>query len=197
MRGAVNEAEGLERTIVLAGLDALRLSGGDALVRSIFGQAAARRRDELPERMPIVDYLRYRDAALAVLGTRFCDVAFETGRNLVRNLHHEKIKDVTRLLAKLEGAANKLPAVGQAAVLAARGNPGTVRARMRDDAHLLITIEACPECRGIVQDAPFCYLNQGIITEFAERHLGLHVDTVETRCMAAGAPDCEIEVTAG
>jgi predicted hydrocarbon binding protein len=142
----------------------------------------------------IVDYLRYRDAALEYLGERFNDVAFETGRALVRNLRHRKLDEVRGLLETVHETGSRLPLVGQAAVLAAAGNPGIVRARMRDDSHLLITIGQCPECRGLQRAAPFCFLNQGIITEFAGRYLDLRVKTDEIECMAQGAAACEIEV---
>jgi predicted hydrocarbon binding protein len=84
--------------------------------------------------------------------------------------------------------------IGQCAVLAAKGNPGVVKANMRGEDLLLITIDNCPECRELQQDVPFCTLNQGVITEFAEVHLGLAVTTKETACMAMGAPRCEISV---
>lgn len=193
----MNEAEGLERSIVLAGLDALRKSGGDTVVRALLLNAAAQEREDFPKTVAIVDYLRYRDAALEFLGDRFKDVAFETGRNLVRNFHHKKVNEIRRLIASFEGSKEKLPLVGQAAVLAAKGNPGVVRAQMRGKSLLLITIESCPECRGLSRETPFCFLNQGIITEFADRYLGLRVGTEETACIATGAPICEIHVTAG
>jgi predicted hydrocarbon binding protein len=192
----VDEAETLERGLVLAGLDALRQSQGDAVVRRILSRAAASGLEEGGGGgwVPIVDYLRYRDAALEYLGERFNTVAFETGRALVRNLRHRKIDEVKALLASLDGAAGKLPVIGQAAVLAAKGNPGVVRARMRDDSHLSITIDECPECRGLRRPAAFCFLNQGIITEFAARYLDTHVKTEETRCMAKGDEACVIDV---
>lgn len=80
-------------------------------------------------------------------------------------------------------------------MLAAKGNPGTVRASMASPEKLLITIENCPECRGLRRESSFCFLNQGIITEFAERFLGTRVHTHETDCMAVGADLCRIEVT--
>src|SRR5262249_9465997 len=144
--------------------------------------------------VPIVDYLRYRDAALEYLGDHFNTVAFETGRTLVRNLRHRKIDEVRTFLATLDRGAGKLPVIGQAAVLAATGNPGVVRARMRDDSPLSITIDECPECRGLRRPAPFCFLNQGIITEFAARYLDARVKTDETRCMAKGDEACVIDV---
>jgi predicted hydrocarbon binding protein len=192
----LDETETLERGLVLAGLDALRQSQGDAVVRRILARAAAPEVDDAAEsRIRIVDYLRYRDAALEYLGDRFNTVAFETGRALVRNLRHRKVDEVRGLLATLDGSGNKLPIIGQAAVLAAKGNPGVVRARMRDETHLAVTIAECPESRGLRREAPFCFLNQGIITEFASRHLDIQVKTEETSCMAQGDDACVIEVT--
>ena len=66
---------------------------------------------------------------------------------------------------------------------------------MEGDALLVITILDCPECRGLKREAPFCFLNQGIITEFAERYLGVRVRTQETACIATGASACRVEVT--
>jgi predicted hydrocarbon binding protein len=194
----LNETETLEAGLVLAGLDALRQIEGGPAVRAILEQAVGA--DLLEEeagsrRVPILDYLRYRDAALKYLGASFDAVAFETGRTLVRNLRHRRMGEVQALLEQFKGAANRLPAIGQAAVLAARGNPGVVRALPQGDSTLLIAIEKCPECRDVQRDRPFCFLNQGIITEFAARYLQVAVATRETACMALGAPRCEIVVS--
>ena len=194
----MNDAESLQRSLVLAGLDALRHLRGDATVREIMGQATApdetsRERD--PARVPIVGYLRYRDAVLNHVGDGFGAVAFQTGRTLVRNLRHKKVDQIRALIAQLGRAPSRLSVIGQAAVLAAKDGPGVVRAVMKGDALLVITIEECPECLGLRRDAPFCFLNQGIITEFAARYLEARVRTQETACMAIGASLCQIEVT--
>jgi len=194
----MNDAESLERGLVLAGLDALRQLRGDAVVRAILGQAVAPDRTDRetgPSRVPIVDYLRYRDAVLEYLGESFGEVAFETGRTLVRNLRHKKVDQIRALIAQLGSAPSRLVVIGQAAVLAANDTPGVVRAVMEGDALLVVTIEKCPECRGLKRKRPFCLLNQGIITEFAERYLDTRVLTRETECMATGASLCRIEVT--
>jgi predicted hydrocarbon binding protein len=185
--------ESLEKGLVLAGLEALRQIGGEALVQVLLDQAGAHSLATFngDERVPIEEYLKYRDTALEFLQDSFCTTAFETGRILVRRLGREREGQVRALLAQFEHAANKLPVIGQAAVLAAKGNPGSVRAAMRGDA-LVITIENCPECRNLRREAPFCYLNQGIITEFAETHLGMRVRMEETKCMALGERSCEI-----
>lgn len=190
----MSKSETLERAFVLAGFDAVRAVGGDALVQILLSQAGTEDLAEGTERVPLERYLRYRDVAVDFLGAGFCATAFETGRLLVRSLPPEKARDVEKLLDQFARAASKLPAIGQAAVLAAKDAPGVVRATMKDPKTLLITIDACPECRGLTRETPFCYLNQGVITEFAERHLGLAVGTRETRCMATGDPRCEIEV---
>ncbi len=189
--------EGLEKGLVVAGLDALRQVGGDALVQVILSQAGETGladADSLEERIPIEQYLRYRDTVLDFLGDSFSGTAFETGRLLVRSLKHHKRGQIQALVAQFHQARSKLPVIGQAAVLAAKGNPGTVRAAMKGDELLVITIADCPECRRLKRSAPFCYLNQGVITEFAEAHLGIGVTTQETRCMALGDKQCEIEV---
>jgi predicted hydrocarbon binding protein len=113
----------------------------------------------------------------------------------VRKLERERPPQITWLLEQYKHAANQLPLIGQAAVLAAKDNPGKVTAKMASKDVLLIAIERCPECRGLTRQSPFCYINQGVISEFASLFLGLHVATKETRCMALGHPRCEIEVT--
>lgn len=194
----MDDAESLERGLVLAGLDALRQLRGDAVVRLILGQATAQDRGDREggsSRVPIVDYLRYRDAVLAYLGEGFGPVAFETGRSLVRNLRHRKVDEIRALIDQIGSGPSQLAVIGQAAVLAAKDNPGMVRAVMKGDQLLVITIEKCAECRGLKRETPICFLNQGIITEFAERHLGVRVRTRETACMGTGAALCQIEVT--
>jgi len=191
------EGESLEKQLVVAGLDALREVGGDALVEVILsqaGEAGLAYSDSLEERIPLDQYLHYRDTVLDFLGDSFSSTAFETGRLLVRTLKHEREGQIKALIAQFRHAPNQLPAIGQVAVLAAKGNPGTVRASMKGDDLLVITIANCPECRQLKRATPFCYLNQGVITEFAEAHLGLEVQTEETRCMALGDAQCEIEV---
>jgi predicted hydrocarbon binding protein len=194
----MNDAESLERGLVRAGLDALRQLRGDAVVRVIVNEAVAQGRTDHggePSRFPIVDYVRYRDAVLGYEGESFGEVAFETGRTLVRNLRHRKVDEIRALIAQLGSAPTRLAVIGQAAVLAAKDNPGVVRAAMKGDGLLVITIEKCPECRGLKRETPFCFLNQGIITEFAARYLDVRVRTQETACIAMGAPRCEVEVT--
>ena len=192
------QGEGLEKGLVIAGLESLREVGGAALVQIILSEAGRpdfADPDSLSERIPIEEYLRYRDTVLDFLGDSFSRTAFETGRLLVRSLKHQKEGQIKALLAQFKHAKNKLPAIGQSAVLAAKGNPGVVRASMVGEDRLVITIDACPECRDLKTDTPFCTLNQGVITEFAEGHLGLAVETRETACMAMGAPRCEITVS--
>ena len=185
--------ESLERGLVLAGFAALRQIGGEALVQVLLGEAGVEGLEvgSAEDRIPIADYLKYRDTAIQFLQDSFCNTAFETGRILAKRLGREHEGQVRTLLSQFAHAANKLPMIGQAAVLAARGNPGTVRASMRGET-LVITIDDCPECRGLKRDQPFCYLNQGIITEFAETWLAMQVAVEETRCMALGDKACEI-----
>jgi predicted hydrocarbon binding protein len=190
--------ETIEKSLVVAGMEALRQVGGDVLVQVLLGQAGKlefARADILGDKVPIEDYLRYRDTALDFLQESFSMTAFQTGQIVVRNIHREKESQIRKLIERFEYAQNKLPVIGQAAVLAAKENPGIVRATMRSESLLAITIENCPECRGLRKQSPFCYLNQGVISEFAERFLKLQVNTRETKCMATGDPACEIEVS--
>ena len=192
-------SETIERGLILAGLDALREIGDEALVEVILGQegmqgfgAPAHGMDD--DRVPLSEYLRYRDIALDLLDDGFAVTAFQAGQFLVRNFAGEKQSQINALVRQFEFAASKLPLIGQAAVLAARGNPGVVRARMRGPA-LIITIANCPECRGLTREAPFCFLNQGLTTAFADLYLHVAVRTTETKCIAMGDPVCEITVT--
>jgi predicted hydrocarbon binding protein len=181
----------------MAGFDALRLIGGDALVQILLAHAGETGLDDQAsgtDRIPIEQYLRYRDAALDFLGDSFASTAFETGKNLVRKLEKDRPQQMTWLLEQYKHAANQLPLIGQAAVLAAKDNPGKVTAKMKSKDVLLIAIENCPECRGLSRERPFCNINQGVISEFASLFLHLHVSTKETRCMALGHERCEIEV---
>jgi predicted hydrocarbon binding protein len=194
----VPQSESLQAGLVMAGFDALRLIGGEALVQILLahaGEASLYDQASSEARIPIEQYLRYRDAALDFLGESFAMTAFETGKNLVRQLEKDRPQQMTWLLEQYRHAANQLPLIGQAAVLAAKDNPGKVTAKMQSKDVLLITIERCPECRGLTRQSPFCYINQGVISEFASLFLDLHVQTKETRCMAMGADRCEIEVT--
>jgi predicted hydrocarbon binding protein len=193
------QGESLEAGLVTAGFDALRLIGGEALVQIILvhaGEVGLDQHARGDARIPFEQYLRYRDAALDFLGDSFTSTSFETGKNLVRKLEKDRPQQITWLLDQYKHAANQLPLIGQAAVLAAKDNPGKVTARMKSNDVLLIVIERCPECRGLTREAPFCYINQGVISEFASLFLGLNVVTKETRCMATGADRCEIEVVA-
>lgn len=194
------QSESLDAGLVMAGFDALRLIGGDALVQILLAHAGEVGLDDQAaagdKRIPIEQYLRYRDAALDFLGDTFGMTAFETGKNLVRQLEKDRPPQITWLLDQYKHAANQLPLIGQAAVLAAKDNPGRVTAKMKSKDVLLIAIERCPECRGLKRETPFCYINQGVISEFASLFLNLQVVTHETRCMALGDERCEIEVTA-
>ncbi len=190
--------ESLEASLVKAGFDALRQIGGEPLVHILLAEAGepglAEQSSSGQGRVPIDQYLRYRDAALEFLQESFATTAFETGQILVRMLKDKSQQQISFLLNQYKHAANKLPLIGQAAVLAAKDNPGLVQAKMKTNDVLLITIENCPECRGLTREKPFCYINQGVITEFASTYLYLQIATTETRCMAIGDPRCEIEV---
>jgi hypothetical protein len=191
-------AETLEKRLVAAGLDALREIGGEALVQVLLAQAGTPdiAQGSASETVPLDAYLRYRDTAIDFLRESFCGTAFETGRRLARSLRRDDEAQVRTLLASHGSTASKLPVIGQAAVLGARNNPGVVRAAMKGDELLVITIEDCPECRGLKRDTPFCFLTQGLITELAEADLGLEVKTEEAKCIAMGDRQCEIQVTA-
>lgn len=193
----MGQPETLERGLVLAGLEALREVGGDPLVGVVLGLVGGLDLADAgsSDRVPLDVYLRYRDGVLDLLQESFSATAFNTGRLLVKSLKHQKESQIRALIDQFKHAANKLPLIGQAAVLAAKGNPGTVRAALKSDSLLSITIEDCPECRNLQRRTPFCYLNQGVITEFAESYLSLGVETRETRCIAVGGPLCEIQVT--
>jgi predicted hydrocarbon binding protein len=189
--------ESLQASLVLAGFDALRQVGGDALVQILLAQAGELGLDDRAAgdaRIPIEQYLRYRDAALDFLGPSFASTAFETGKIVVHTLKKDRPQEITWLLNQYKHAASKMPLIGQAAVLAAKDNPGKVTAKMKTKDVLLIAIEGCPECRGLKRETPFCYINQGVISEFASLFLGITVATHETRCMALGDERCEIEV---
>jgi predicted hydrocarbon binding protein len=191
------QTESLEAGLVVAGFDALRLIGGEALVQIILvhaGEVGLDRHASADARIPLEQYLRYRDAALDFLGDSFTSTSFETGKNLVRKLEKDRPQQITWLLEQYKHAANQLPLIGQAAVLAAKDNPGKVTAKMKSNHVLLISIERCPECRGLKRETPFCYINQGVISEFASLFLNTSVVTKETRCMALGDDRCEIEV---
>jgi predicted hydrocarbon binding protein len=187
----------LEKRLVAAGLDALREIGGEALVQVLLAQAGTPDIAEgnINERVPLAEYLRYRDTAIDFLRESFCGTAFETGRLLARSLRRDNEAQLQALLASYGDTASKLPLIGQAAVLGARNNPGVVRAAMRGDNLLVITIDDCPECRGLKRETPFCFLNQGLITELAEGDLGLRIKTEETKCISMGDRQCEIQVT--
>ncbi|HEY6327911.1 MAG TPA: V4R domain-containing protein [Blastocatellia bacterium] len=191
------ETETLDRDLFIAGLDAVREIGGQELAQVLLeqaGQSRFKHNELLPDRIPIDQYLHFRDTALEFLQESFRMTAFNTGRLLARNLRAQRGKEIEKLLQAFAYSKNKLPVIGQAAVLAAKDNPGTVRAELEDDDRLLLTIENCPECRGLKEETPFCYLNQGVLSEFAEIFLDVHVTTRETRCAALGDEFCEIEV---
>jgi hypothetical protein len=194
----VEDMETLEKGLVVAGLESLRQIGGETLVQVLLGQSGMNNfahLETLPDQVPLEEYLHYRDTLLEFLQESFCMIAFQTGQILMRRLNQEKGSQVKRLIEQFQYAANKLPAIGQAAVLAAKDNPGAVRAAMRSEKLMVITIDNCPECRKLKRNAPFCYLNQGLLTEFADMYLGLQVKTQETKCIAMGDACCEVEVT--
>jgi predicted ArsR family transcriptional regulator len=195
---SLEDIETLEKGLVLAAMDALREIGGEELVQVLLWQADRldfADADTLSARVPVDQFLQYRDTVIDFLQSSFCATAFQTGQHLLRSLRNDKVEHVKKLIGQFKYSANKLPVIGQAAVLAAKGNPGVVRASMRSSDLLIVTIEDCPECRFLQADGPFCYLNQGVITEFAERYLDLQVRTEETRCAAMGDAACEIEVS--
>ena len=198
MEVGVSKEETLEANLVRAGFDALRAVGGEALVQILLeqaGQLELANQASGNERIPIEQYLRYRDVAVEFLQESFSSTAFQTGEFLVRALKDERGQQMSWLIKQYEHAANKLPLIGQAAVLAAKGNPGTVQAKMKTPEILVISIDECPECRGIRRDTPFCYINQGVITEFARSYNLGRVSTAEKLCSALGDKRCEIEVT--
>lgn len=193
------QSESLQAGLFRAGFEALRQIGGEALVQILLLQAGELQLADLAAgdaRIPLEQYLRYRDAALDFLGESFTSTALETGKLLVHELKSAQPVQISWLLGQFKHAASPLPLIGQAAVLAAKDNPGKVTARMKTKDVLLITIERCPECRGLSRQTPFCYINQGVISEFASTYAGVRVNTRETRCMAMGDEQCEIEVMA-
>jgi predicted hydrocarbon binding protein len=149
---------------------------------------------ELKGRVPLSHYIRLRDAALDFFGQGFQKVAFETGRLLVRNIDGVRQDLVDRLLSQYAGVAQPLEPLRQVASIAAQGNPGRIGTRIDSAGTLHVIIDDCPECRRISSSAPFCSLNQGMLSEFAARYLSLSVTTKETRCMASGDESCEVEV---
>ena len=194
----LSDGEMLEKGLVLAAMDALREIGGEELVQVLLWQADRldfASANTMSDLVPVEQFLQYRDTAIDFMQDSFCATAFRTGQHLLRNLQHEKVEQVKKLLGQFKYSVNKLTAIGQAAVLAAKGNPGIVRASMKSNNLLVVTIENCPECRHLRADGPFCYLNQGVITEFAEMYLDLTVRTEETKCRAIGDELCEIEVS--
>lgn len=194
----LEEVETLEKELVVAAMDALREIGGEDLVQVLLWQADRldfASAETLSDRVPVEQFLQYRDTAIDFLQASFCATAFQAGQHLLKNLQSDKVEQVKKLIGQFKYSANKLPAIGQAAVLAAKGNPGIVRATMKNKDLLVVTIENCPECRNLQADGPFCYINQGVITEFAEKYLNLQVQTEEVKCSAMGDPACEIEVS--
>lgn len=193
----MSERESLQAGLFRAGFDALRQIGGEPLVHILLAEAGESGLTDQASgeaRIPLEQYLRYRDAALDFLGESFASTAFETGKILVRELQSQQPQQISWLLSQYKHAANPLPLIGQAAVLAAKDNPGKVSAKMASRDVLAITIERCPECRGLKRQSPICYINQGVISEFAVVYLGIHVATKETHCMAMGDERCVIEV---
>jgi predicted hydrocarbon binding protein len=193
----VPQSETLDKDLFIAGLDAVREIGGQELAQVLLEQAGQSRfghNELLPDRIPIDQYLNFRDTALEFLQESFRMTAFNTGRLLARKLRAQQGKEIDKLLQAFAHSKSKLPVIGQAAVLAAKDNPGTVRAELDDEDKLILTIEDCPECRGLKEETPFCYLNQGLLSEFAEIFLDVRATTRETRCTAMGDRFCEIEV---
>jgi len=64
----VGKNETLERAFVLAGLDAVREVGGEALVQILLSQAGTPDLAEGVDRVPLSRYLHYRNVALDFLG---------------------------------------------------------------------------------------------------------------------------------
>ena len=194
----IHREETLAKDLVIAGLESMRQLGGEDLVQVMLQQPGMpdfRDVRVLPDRVPITDFLNYRDAALSFFEDAFAMTAFQTGQLMVERLAQGREgANVRRLVQQFRHGANPLIAVGQVAILAAAGNPGRVTATVQGDG-LIIAIENCPECRGLKHATPICYLNQGVTTEFARRFLNLAVRTEEIRCMALGDPRCEIRVT--
>jgi predicted hydrocarbon binding protein len=187
-------AEYLDRGLMLAGFDAIKLIGGQELLNVLTAHSGGAFGGVIPEKVPVEEYCRYRDTAIEFFQESFRMTAFQTGRLLMQRMGRERGRDLERLLEQFKYSANKLPVIGQASVLASTGNPGRVIAELENDRLLAVTIENCPECRGLTEQTPFCYLNQGLITEFAESFLGIKVQTKETKCRALGDPACRIEV---
>ncbi|MFQ5839900.1 MAG: V4R domain-containing protein [Candidatus Methylomirabilales bacterium] len=189
--------EFLDRELMATALSALKTMGGENLLR-IVTQEAGRPEfaapERLPTRIPIEDFFLLRDKALQTMGKGFQTWSFLVGQGLLRNLKPEKVEAIRQLVDKSKYAMNELALIGQAAVLGATGSPGSVKTSLDRD-RLLIQIQNCPECRGLQRQAsPFCFINQGVLTEFARRYLDTEVKTSETKCAAMGDPYCEIEV---
>ena len=192
------KTETLAKDLVLAGLESVRQLGGEDLVQMLLerpGMPDLGGAQMMDERVPLDFYLQYRDAALDFFQDAYALTAFQTGIQMVENLENGAQRHQLQMLVKrFRHTANPLLLLGQAAVLAAEGNPGKVRATA-DRGGLVLSIENCPECRGLRHSAPICYLNQGVATEFARRFLNIEVRTSEVRCSALGDPCCEIRVT--
>ncbi|MFQ5882445.1 MAG: V4R domain-containing protein [Candidatus Methylomirabilales bacterium] len=189
--------EFLDRELIATAISALKTIGGENLLRIVTQEAGKPEfttPEQLPARIPIQDFFLLRDKAFQTMGKGFQTWSFLVGQGLLRNLKHEKVEAINQLVDKSKYAMNELAMIGQAAVLAATGNPGSVKTSLGPD-KLLIQIHNCPECRGLNQQAmPFCFINQGMLTEFARRYLSTEVKTRETKCAAMSDPYCEIEV---
>ncbi|MFQ5839252.1 MAG: V4R domain-containing protein [Candidatus Methylomirabilales bacterium] len=189
--------ESIEKGLVLSAIAALKSVGGDTLVSILFGADdpfSPANIERLPERIPLVEFLRLRDQAIDLLGQSFAGTALQAGREMVKHIPAEKTAFLEQLIRTSRHTLGDLGILGQVALLASQGNPGTVRPSV-DREGLLLRLENCPECRALRWGTPFCFINQGILTEFARRYLNLAVSTTETQCMAMGAPFCAIRIT--
>lgn len=188
--------ETLEARLLVGCLEAVRQIGGEALVQVVLTQYGRTKfaSDTTKPRVPLAHYLRFRDTALEFLQDSFYAASLELGRIQAKALASEHHASLSALSLQFAHAPNRLPILGQAAVLATRGNPGLVKAAMRDPDQLTLTIERCFECRGLKRQKPFCFLHQGLLSAFAESALGLKIRMEETRCLATGGPACEIQL---
>ncbi len=189
--------ESIEKGLVLSAITALKGVGGDTLVSILFGAEdpfAPANLERLPDRIPLSEFLRLRDRAIDLLGRSFAGTALSAGREMIKHVPAEKAALLEQLIRTSRHTLGDLAVLGQAALLASQGNPGTVRPSM-DREGLLLRLENCPECRSLSWETPFCFINQGIVTEFAKRYLNLEVSTTETQCMAMGASFCVIRIT--
>lgn len=185
----------VEPWLFTAVVDAVRQIGGDAFVAVVSNHAGGGDIPRHPEeRVPLAEYLSWRDAALHFLGDSFHAVAFEAGRMLGRRQRRNGRDELEALCQQLTPGYDKLLFLGQATVVAARKHPGRIRCLRQGTDELVVTINACLECRGLRWQRPSCGLYLGLVTELAEGFLGLKVAARETACIAIGDSLCQIEV---